>query len=233
MPVPLAALAIVALFTLVAQVSQGPAPQRVSCPTTDGGVVVADLYGQGDRGVVLAHGGRFDSTGWAPQARTLVDAGFRVLAVDFKASLKSPGGAARGCEYDEACLAQDVLAAVRYLHRTGAKTVSVVGASLGGGGAARATIEAAPGEIDRVVLLAHMFIAKPDAMKGRKLFIIARDDRDGRGTPRLKGLQQQYDKAPDPKRLVILDGDAHAQFIFATPQGPRLMDEILRFLSEP
>jgi hypothetical protein len=29
---------------------------------------------------------------------------------------------------------------------------------------------------------------------------------------------------------VILEGSAHAQAIFATDQGPRLMREILRFL---
>jgi len=36
-----------------------------------------------------------------------------------------------------------------------------------------------------------------------------------------------------PKELVILDGSAHAQFLFATDQGARLMREILRFLSQP
>jgi hypothetical protein len=32
---------------------------------------------------------------------------------------------------------------------------------------------------------------------------------------------------------VILDGAAHAQYIFGTDQGDRLMQEILRFLSAP
>jgi hypothetical protein len=32
---------------------------------------------------------------------------------------------------------------------------------------------------------------------------------------------------------VILDGSTHAQGIFATGQGKRLMREILRFLSAP
>jgi hypothetical protein len=32
--------------------------------------------------------------------------------------------------------------------------------------------------------------------------------------------------------MVILDGSAHAQFIFETDQGNRLMSEILKFLSE-
>jgi len=32
---------------------------------------------------------------------------------------------------------------------------------------------------------------------------------------------------------TILDGSAHAQFIFVTEQGERLMREILRFLNQP
>jgi hypothetical protein len=31
---------------------------------------------------------------------------------------------------------------------------------------------------------------------------------------------------------VILDGAAHAQFLFETDQGERLLSEIVRFLSE-
>jgi fermentation-respiration switch protein FrsA (DUF1100 family) len=87
-----------------------------------------------------------------------------------------------------------VLAAVRHLRTTGATSVAVVGASMGGTAAADAAIQA-PGEIDRI--------------------------------------RAQFERAPEPKRLVILEGTAHAQFIFATDQGERLLDEILRFLSEP
>ena len=35
-------------------------PERVAFPTEDGGLIYGDLYGEGDRGVVLAHGGRFN-----------------------------------------------------------------------------------------------------------------------------------------------------------------------------
>lgn len=42
------------------------APRQVSFPTQDGGLVYADLYGKGDKGVVLAHGGRFDKESWEP-----------------------------------------------------------------------------------------------------------------------------------------------------------------------
>ena len=37
-----------------------PAQQKVFFPTQDGGLIYADLYGKGDRAVVLAHGGRFN-----------------------------------------------------------------------------------------------------------------------------------------------------------------------------
>jgi hypothetical protein len=36
------------------------AQKTVSFPTADGGIVYADVYGEGHRGVVLAHGGEFN-----------------------------------------------------------------------------------------------------------------------------------------------------------------------------
>jgi esterase/lipase len=207
-------------------------PELVSFPTQDGGLIYADLYGRGDRGVVLAHGGRFTKESWEKQARVLVKAGFRVLAIDFRGRGQSRDGAQT--QPPEDGVRFDVLAAIRYLRKTGTKTVSVVGASFGGGAAAEASIEAEPGEIDRLVLLAHSPINKPEQMKGRKLFILSRDDFSGDNKkPRLPRIRDQYERASGPKELVILEGSAHAQFIFETEQGERLMREILRFLSEP
>jgi pimeloyl-ACP methyl ester carboxylesterase len=201
-------------------------PQAVSFPTQDGGIVHADLYGKGERAVVLAHGGRFTKESWKDQVPVLVKAGFRVLAIDFRGRGQSGGGPEDGVRYD-------VLAAVRYLRERGARTVSIVGASFGGGAAAEASVEAKPGEIDRLVLLAHSPIDKPEQMKGRKLFILTRDDFSGSGKLRLPSIREQYEKSPGPKELVILEGSAHAQFVFETDQGERLMREILRFLAEP
>ncbi len=207
------------------------AQERVSFPTEDGGVVYAHLYGKGDRGVVLAHGGRFNKESWEKQARELAKAGFRVLAIDFRGYGQSQGPGQS--DPLNAPLHFDVLAAVRYLRKTGAKSVSVVGGSMGGGAAADASIEAEPGEIDRLVLLAALAGGPPEKLKGRKLFIVSRDDTRGDGVVRLVKIREQYEKAPGPKELVILDGSAHAQLIFETPQGERLLRQILRFLSEP
>jgi pimeloyl-ACP methyl ester carboxylesterase len=218
---------------VAAELTSSSVEQLVSLPASDGGVIVADLYGTGNRGVVLAHGGRFDKSSWKPQARVLADAGFRVLAIDFRAAVQARAGKESPCLYDAECLAVDVLAAVRYLQQTGAKTVAVVGASLGGGAAAQAAVEANEGAIDRVALLAHMPIAAPERMKGRKLFIVAEGDIGSGDIPRLPGIRDQYEKASEPKQLLVLKGSAHAQFIFDTPEGERLLREILMFLLEP
>jgi pimeloyl-ACP methyl ester carboxylesterase len=205
------------------------AQEHVSFPTSDGGLIFADLYGKGERGIVLAHGGRFKKESWEKQAKVLVGAGFRVLAIDFRGYGQSRGPESKSGEDREA---YDVLAAVRYLHKAGPEAVSVIGASFGGEAAADASIDSEPGEIDRLVLLAAWTDRTPEKIKGRKLFIVARDDANDDG-PRLSKIRANYEKAVGPKELVILDGSAHAQFLFATNQGERLMREILRFLSEP
>jgi len=69
-------------------------------------------------------------------------------------------------------------------------------------------------------------------VKSRTLFIVARDDANDDG-PRLPGIRAQYLKAPEPKELIVLDGEAHAQFLFETDQADRVIDEIFRFLSAP
>ncbi|HTU46172.1 MAG TPA: alpha/beta fold hydrolase [Bryobacteraceae bacterium] len=218
-----------ALLIAFALAAVGAAQEHVPFPTQDGGIVCADLYGKADRGVVLAHGGRFTKESWEKQARQLEAAGFRVLAIDFRGEGQSRGGT--GLPPGDDGYRYDVLAAVRYLRQSGAKTVSVVGGSFGGTAAGEASIEAKPGEIDRLVLLAA-WVDTPEKLKGRKLFIVARDDANDDG-PRLPKIRANYKKAPEPKQLIVVDGSAHAQFLFQTDQGERVMHEILRFLSAP
>jgi pimeloyl-ACP methyl ester carboxylesterase len=223
-PAARALLLSLLLTTLVA------AQRTVSFPTQDGGLVYADLYGKGARGIVLAHGGRFNKESWRDQAQALVTAGFRVLAIDFRGvgASRGPGSA----DFDNAPFHNDVLAAVHYLKTHGAKTVSVIGGSFGGSAAGDASIKSAPGEIDRIVFLGAAPNLPADKLKSRALFIVARDDSNGAG-PRLPGIRASYEKAPQAKELIVLDGSAHAQFLFQTDQSDRVMREILRFLSAP
>ncbi len=223
-------MALRALPLVLVLTSLVAAQQAISFPTQDGGRICADLYRKADRAVVLAHGGRFNKESWRGQAHALVSAGFGVLAIDFRGfgCSSGPGQA----DFDSAPFENDVLAAVRYLKTHGAKTVSVVGGSFGGAAAGDASIKSVQGEIDRIVFLGAAPNLSAEELKSRSLFIVARDDSNGAGL-RLPGIRAQYDKAPQPKELIVLEGSAHAQFLFQTDQSDRVMHEILRFLSMP
>lgn len=221
---------LVAVLTALFFCQIASAQKTVSFPTEDGGVVFADLYGTGDRGVVLAHGGQFNKESWAKQAEVLVRAGFQVLAIDFRGYGKSHGPG--GSDPMSAPLHLDVLAAVRYMRKNGAKSVSVIGGSMGGSAAGDASIASHPGEINRLVLLGAAPDGPANKLKSAILYIVARDDADG-DKPRLPHIHAQYLKSPQPKRLIVVDGSAHAQFLFQTNQSTRIMQEILRFLTAP
>jgi len=238
---PISALSpLLALWTCIAA-AQTPAqhsstsrnnPQaeieHVSLPTEDGGLIYADLYGKGDRGVVLAHGGRCRKESWKPQAEQLAEAGLHVLAFDFRGFGQSHGPGDR--DMFTAPMYLDVLAAVRYLRKNGAKTVAVMGGSFGGGAAADASTASKPGEINRLILLAGEGNGPAEKIKAPLLEIVARHDASEDG-PRLPHIRAWFDKAPQPKQLIVLDGSAHAQFLFQTDQADRVMKEILSFLS--
>ena len=79
------------IFFMAAFAGFATAQEPVSFSTSDGGMIFGTLYGTGNRGVVLAHGGRFNKESWAKQARVLEMAGFRVLAFDFRGYGQSRG----------------------------------------------------------------------------------------------------------------------------------------------
>ena len=204
----------------------------VTFPLQDNSAQVqGDLYGEGPRGLVLAHGGRFNKESWKKQAEVFAKSGFLVLAVRFRGDRLNPDGSpsSEGSGPENTA---DLIAAVSYLHRIGAKMVSAVGGSLGGDAVGEASAAMPAGSIDRIVLLGSDGGDAPEKLKSRKLFIVARDDSNGAGL-RLPGISEHYTRATEPKKLVVLEGTAHAQFLFDTEQGPRLLNEILRFLKEP
>jgi pimeloyl-ACP methyl ester carboxylesterase len=217
-------------FIALVAITVAVAHQTVSFSTEDAGRVCADMYGAGTRAVVLAHGGRFTKESWHEQADVLASHGFQVLAIDFRGFGCSSGPGEK--DFDHAPFENDVLAAVRYLKTRGAKTISVVGGSFGAGAAGDASIKSAPGDIDRIVFLGGAPNLSAENLKSRSLFITARDDANDAG-PRLLRIRAQYERAPQPKELIIVDGSAHAQFLFQTNQRDRIMHDILHFLSAP
>jgi hypothetical protein len=71
----------------------GWAQRTVTFPLGNGVAEVrGDLYGRGTRGLVLAHGGRFDEKSWKKQAEVFAQHGFVVLAVRYRGDrLRSDG----------------------------------------------------------------------------------------------------------------------------------------------
>jgi pimeloyl-ACP methyl ester carboxylesterase len=139
----------------------------------------------------------------------LVSKGFEVLAIDFRGFGCTTGPGEK--DFDNAPFENDVLAAVHYLNAHGVKTVAVVGGSFGGAAAGDASIKSRHGEIDWIIFLGAAPNLSAEKLKSRALFIVARDDANEAG-PRLPNIRAQYEKAPEQKELIVLDGSAHAQF---------------------
>ena len=221
------------LIGLAIALLTGPAiaQQTITISLPDGhSSIQVDVYGSGDRGLVLAHGGRFGKESWSPQAQILAQKGFTVLAVQFRGDKKNADGStsAEGAYEDNTA---DVLAAVRYLHSKGVRSVSAIGASLGGDAVGDADAQSNPGEFDRVVFLGSEGGSHPEMLKGRKLYLVARDDTSGDG-PGLPGIKAHYAQAPQPKKLIVVNGSAHAQYLFGTDQGPHVLNEIVKFITQ-
>lgn len=192
--------------------------------------IAADEYGRGSNWVILAHGGRFTKESWKRQAEILANSGFAVLAISFRGDSTNTAGSpnATGSTKENA---DDVLAAVAYLYQKGSTGVAAIGASFGGDAVGDANAQSPPGRMPRIVILGSDGGATPEKLNGRKLFLVAHDDKNAWGL-RLPDIQRHFEKVPEPKKLVVVAGSAHAQYLFETEQAPYVMDRILRFLSE-
>ena len=141
------------------------------------------------------------------------------LSIDFRGYGSSQAGD------QEDALYNDVLAAIAHLGDSGVLKVSVIGGSMGGGAAARAAVESKAGSIDRLILLSPVPIEQPEAISADSiLYVVSAEER------LFAAVKSQYEKAPEPKRLEVLAGDAHAQHIFRTRMGSDLTELIVEFL---
>ena len=208
-----------------------PAAETVFFHTEDGARIEAEMSGGGEHGVVLAHGGQFTKESWDDQVPVLNAAGFRTLAINFRGRGQSslapndlppgPGGGLYPVRFSPHH--RDVLAAVEFLRKQGCVRVSVVGGSIGGGAAATAAGKIKEGKISGVVLLAATPIKSIAEAKGSKLFVTTEGDN-------LTAITDQFEAAAGPKEMLVLKGRAHAQHVFATPQGEELIRAIVTFL---
>ncbi len=167
----------------------------------------AVLWGEGERGVVLAHGAAYDAASWEPQGQTMGENGASALAVEET----SPS---------------NLRTAIRYLkEESGVESVTLIGASAG----ARPVFEVGgedPEKIDQLILLSG--IGDVSGLgEYPKLFVASE------GEEIAERVRQMADEASgDRNEALILSGDTHAQAIFQTEEGERLMQVILERIEE-
>ena len=165
------------------------------------------VWGEGDRGAVLAHGAAYDAASWREQAERLAGNGVAALAV-------------------EDTSARSVAEAAGYLkEERGVRNVTLIGASAGTAGVLGAA-EEIPGLVDGVILLSGTGEVS-GLGEYPKLFVAS----EGEGLA--EEVRRMAERASGSRNeALILPGDAYAQAIFGTDEGERLMRAILERLKD-
>lgn len=210
-PQLLAVLTLAATALLAGCGGSGGTAASGSSGATSGGESItagdteALVWGGGDRGVVLAHGAAYDAASWETQAKKMAESGSTVLAV-------------------EDTSAESIRAAAEYLrNERGARSVSLIGASAGSAGVLDVG-QQSPGEVAQIILLSGTGDVS-SLGDYPKLFVAS----EGEGLA--EQVRQMAEEAPgDRNEALIMGGDAHAQAIFDTSQGDRLLQAVIERL---
>jgi pimeloyl-ACP methyl ester carboxylesterase len=205
-------------YTLDGLLAQG---EEVTFKGGFGDTLEGRLFGQGDVGVVLAHGyspegGQGD---WLPVGPALAERGYAALTFNFTGFCPEDGGLPAGCSGGKEAPTQtwrDIEPAVDFLRGRGAQDVFVVGSSMGGQAALTAAARTDV-EIAGVVAMAAPREAPPEfpqnmnltdeiiqAVDEPKLFVAG--EGDGQAAADAEAM---HDLASEPKDVVILDSPFH------------------------
>lgn len=192
---------------------------EISFKTADNATIYANYQQRGSHAVLLAHGAIFNKESWGAFEQRLVDENFSVLAIDFRGYNKSTEGD------NPQALHEDILGGISFLRKQGGiDKVTVLGASMGGSAAAKASVYSEPNAIDQLILLSPAKVLTPEALKGQLLFIASQDEYLA------NAVESAFNNAPEPKKLQLIDGKAHAQHLFKTAQSEALTLSIIEFL---
>jgi pimeloyl-ACP methyl ester carboxylesterase len=196
----------------------------------DGVRLIGVLLGGGPRAVVLAHqggGGGADLCVWMPYARSLVRAGYRVLAFDHR-SHGSSGHASSVSRLTR--VDYDVLGAVRLLRARGARAIVLAGGSLGGAAAIGAGAAARPPVQGVISFVSPTSFGRVDALAAARnlhvpaLFLSADGDE---GFP--EAAQALFDATPaGDKRIWVFPGTRHGAPVLRDPAVKVFVDGWIR-----
>lgn len=229
--------------------SQLVGSRLVLFPSTDGVEITGRLWGEGQVGVILAHG--YDPTigqaGWYPFPQILAEREYLVLTFNFRGFSDGHDGSAGGIHVSENW--RDVVAAIAYIRDVGVKDVFLIGASMGGVAVLRAA--ALPEvEVRGIVSLAtpqypsrHYYGEPPEndatparlrAIEEPKLFVAGSED-FATGVSFAEDARAMFEAAEEPKQLAIVDSASHSSDLL-TYAPPDVVKEtrnlIFEFLRE-
>jgi pimeloyl-ACP methyl ester carboxylesterase len=209
----------------------------VTFRTQDGVELAGRLFGDPDTartGIVFAHMLPADQTSWYEFAKRASDQGYLALTFDFRGYC--PGGDG-GCSQGERNVSTDptdLTAAVAYLRSSGADTVALVGASMGGTAALLVAAEQG-GAIAAVVTLSapqaiEGMVAGPDVLArvtAAKLFVAGSGDGAA-----AESAQALSDQSPPPKRLEVVASDDHGTALLSGNQAEIVRNLVLAELAQ-
>ena len=225
--------------------------KRVELKTEDGAVIIGDYYrAESDRGVLLLHMMPSDRKSWtvfagklqeAPvvesAAFTTGQAGFQVLAIDFRGHGESQGGPEgykkfSDAEHQASCL--DVEAAAEFFKSKGVAELHLVGASIGANLSlqylaehqdTRSAILLSPGLDYRGVITAP-FMGKIRPEQG--VYLAAAED-DGYSRDTVVELAKSMTQ--DEKRILkVFSSGGHGTRLFEA--HPEFTDELVKWLKK-
>ena len=76
------------------------------------------------------------------------------------------------------------------------------------------------------MLLSPASLAEPERLGVSSVFILSD------GEPGAQRVRDDFRRAPEPKRLIVLPGAAHAQHVFATAEGEHLTQVLVDILAD-
>lgn len=196
---------------------------EVTFMTEDNIELNGNIFGSGNKWVILSHMFPTDQTSWFEFAEILKKNGYIVLTYDFRGYGKSGGSK------DISKLDIDLAAALAYIKQYDPELIYLIGASMGG---TASLVVASEERIDGVISL-----SSPDEFEGisaisvigdivaAKLFIASQGDEDA-----TRSATEMYEKSMEPKQLEILEGNSHGTFIFEEePENAEKLIEIVLF----
>jgi pimeloyl-ACP methyl ester carboxylesterase len=228
--------------------------RKVAFQAEDGTKLLGRLWGEGEVGVVLAHGfseftGQDD---WLPFPGILAAQGYHALTFNFRGFCSTDGCSGRRMELGNNWL--DVVAATKLLEARGATRIFLIGGSMGGIAVFRAA-ETAVQDVQGIVSIStpqfpsryypneppenDVTEARLQAIAVPMLFIAA--DRDSQGVQGGEVIRfadeadSMADAAAGEVEVLIADSAAHSSELVTTAEPPVVVETreaILHFLAE-